>query len=1067
MRFFKITIFALLFTTTLHAQFRLSPYFWEYYGVKSDSLLVIPKILTDPSLIEDGAIRYNLSTLTMQLRRSGAWVDISTGASNTLQTVTDNGNVTTNRIGIKTAFAPLAPIHVGNYNVMISSDAQILLSRRIDDTGSGNAHGFADNSVINRSGTIGYASYDDFIKYRGSANQDHHVAYQSRPVISSTGLFNDLYGGFHQIKIDSGAHLIRDNGWQALPPLLSNGSLVDSAFGFSALHYPNQSKRYSFFSDGGAQFYNGGMIQTNGMLRITGATNTNAQRLGTATEIYYDSDTLTTYIQTKTFTDSKYYPVTMQGGNGVANRYSYFTLKGDSAFLRTSNGQKVVFYLYGSSFIRDSQKIGGNLLPPRATLDVNGNVRIANVPAGVTSNQVLVYGSDSTIRQATLPVGSADNVAALNVLDTSLRTVFVKGYYSPGDGGGGQFYWDATNTATANGGTIFKPTAITTGRWLRVVDSVYNILWFGAKRDGTTDNSTVWNTIMGLNSTSTLNVYVPAGYYNGTFNVARDNANIVGQAMPQISADTTRLINGSVLMGTFTASGNNCYFRNLGADMGSFVVSTLKSGTSNDAFTVKNPVFSGPKFNNRVENIIGLNSSPSAAFHSVLIEAQKDGWARNITGVYGFFGVVFKTENFTCDNITGISNSQVGVFFKGDGYAPLRNTNATNIRAITPLAGSSYFIQGAVSVWNGSGGDGIVDGVNISNVVVRNGQESFTINATTGNPIKNVNISNVQLFTPNDEGFSTSGLIHNIVVDNIMIWRPATNIGFETRTGATDFTVTNLLALVDNAPSGNPGIVLAGKTRFNNITVTQYNDSSLIGKIFIRGVPIDYGKYFGTLILDAGGTFTNSEWNLTKTLAQTITGTWIMNNTTLFLDAPNQTNSKGFTAQGRAIQGLKYISSVPSVDTVFLNKNGGLVQVGDSALLNGAFSVYGSTRLKSATGVTEILTDSSVRLASTEFVKAQKYESRFPNVNLITGSYTVGFSEKIINVNNSGNIVINLPLAAAQQGRTIVIKKISNNANTITLTPASGTIETAATLVMSTYLGTRVIYNDGTNWWVQ
>lgn len=81
--------------------------------------------------------------------------------------------------------------------------------------------------------------------------------------------------------------------------------------------------------------------------------------------------------------------------------------------------------------------------------------------------------------------------------------------------------------------------------------------------------------------------------------------------------------------------------------------------------------------------------------------------------------------------------------------------------------------------------------------------------------------------------------------------------------------------------------------------------------------------------------------------------------------------------------------------------------------------------------------------------------------NIVAGSFHK------YNVNNTSNIVITLPAASTCVGREYVIKKISNNANTITITPASGTIDFAATLVMSTYLGSRIIYNDGTNWWVE
>lgn len=62
------------------------------------------------------------------------------------------------------------------------------------------------------------------------------------------------------------------------------------------------------------------------------------------------------------------------------------------------------------------------------------------------------------------------------------------GYYTPGDGGGGQFYWDATSTATDNGGTIIKVTSITTGRWIRLFSGSVTAKQFGARLDGIQDD---------------------------------------------------------------------------------------------------------------------------------------------------------------------------------------------------------------------------------------------------------------------------------------------------------------------------------------------------------------------------------------------------------------------------------------------------------------------------------------------------------------------------------------------------------------------------------------------------
>lgn len=100
MRYTKGLIVAtlLLVASTATAQWRWSPYHWQYYGVKPDSLLVLPKILANPSLLEAGAIRWNTNTLTTQVYDGSVWADVGVASSPTLQIVTDNGSSTSNNI---------------------------------------------------------------------------------------------------------------------------------------------------------------------------------------------------------------------------------------------------------------------------------------------------------------------------------------------------------------------------------------------------------------------------------------------------------------------------------------------------------------------------------------------------------------------------------------------------------------------------------------------------------------------------------------------------------------------------------------------------------------------------------------------------------------------------------------------------------------------------------------------------------------------------------------------------------------------------------------------------------
>jgi hypothetical protein len=80
--------------------------------------------------------------------------------------------------------------------------------------------------------------------------------------------------------------------------------------------------------------------------------------------------------------------------------------------------------------------------------------------------------------------GTVDNIADLKAIPSPIfKSVFVNGYHTPGDGGGGLFHWDSSNDDSDNGGTIIKPDSIPSGRWIRTLSKPLNVLWFGAKPD--------------------------------------------------------------------------------------------------------------------------------------------------------------------------------------------------------------------------------------------------------------------------------------------------------------------------------------------------------------------------------------------------------------------------------------------------------------------------------------------------------------------------------------------------------------------------------------------------------
>ena len=142
-------------------------------------------------------------------------------------------------------------------------------------------------------------------------------------------------------------------------------------------------------------------------------------------------------------------------------------------------------------------------------------VNLAN-PLPTTPGTGLTEGQEAALVTATRrqPVAS---IAALKALTPSAGdAVNVLGHYAAGDGGGGAWYYNGASTATANGGTIVAPNA-GDGRWLRAYSGAVNVRWFGAKGDGTTDDTAAIQAALDLvYSAGGGTVFFPLGQYATT-----------------------------------------------------------------------------------------------------------------------------------------------------------------------------------------------------------------------------------------------------------------------------------------------------------------------------------------------------------------------------------------------------------------------------------------------------------------------------------------------------------------------------------------------------------------------
>ncbi|MCA8326161.1 hypothetical protein, partial [Burkholderia cepacia] len=165
---------------------------------------------------------------------------------------------------------------------------------------------------------------------------------------------------------------------------------------------------------------------------------------------------------------------------------------------------------------------------------------LIGTPDGSTLANTLLLGLNRVV----------DSIAALRATNhTFFSRAFVTGYYAPHDGGGGAYQYDPNDTSSAdNGGTVIV--ASDGARWKLQWTGSLSVQQFGAKADGTTDNTTFFqNAIAVLQSIGGGKLVVPsssAGFrIAGTLSITSGGVSIVG---------TNR--QGSLL--TFDNGSNDC-----------------------------------------------------------------------------------------------------------------------------------------------------------------------------------------------------------------------------------------------------------------------------------------------------------------------------------------------------------------------------------------------------------------------------------------------------------------------------------------------------------------------------
>ena len=146
---------------------------------------------------------------------------------------------------------------------------------------------------------------------------------------------------------------------------------------------------------------------------------------------------------------------------------------------------------------------------------------------GVSNEPVSADTSAADVehRSVSLVVNTVADLRALTV-DVDDVTVTLLGYYEPGDGGQGIFYWNEKETNADNGGTFIK-CQNEKGCFVRLCEEQErNVKWFGAKGDGRTDDYNAIQSAIDSLPPNGGTVSLPGGNYvvSKTINIGNGNA---------------------------------------------------------------------------------------------------------------------------------------------------------------------------------------------------------------------------------------------------------------------------------------------------------------------------------------------------------------------------------------------------------------------------------------------------------------------------------------------------------------------------------------------------------------
>ncbi len=224
----------------------------EVDGSVTNELVTFTSASSAPGLPKTGDIWHKSTTDSVFIRTSApAWVFLAIRAGGGGGSLPSG---TTNQLLANLAGTWVADSTVSAYSLALSNrisanpganDLIELIGTWGNSNPAGNGHGFSDETTINKSGGVAYASFDGRVNIAGGYTYDHYGSHQAAPTVASGTTVNWLFGGYSVPTING--YVPQRFGYQVAD--WSGTGTVDENIGFKCSRFLKPGTAYPMMLD--------------------------------------------------------------------------------------------------------------------------------------------------------------------------------------------------------------------------------------------------------------------------------------------------------------------------------------------------------------------------------------------------------------------------------------------------------------------------------------------------------------------------------------------------------------------------------------------------------------------------------------------------------------------------------------------------------------------------------------------------------------------------------------------------------------------------------------------------